>query len=92
MLTVAGGMGVLFQFIALMVETKSGEASMRQRIVGRVMGEELLRLGMEEEDAPEEKEKRMMRLSDDGELEEVEIIDDAMLTDEEIQAASSRRR
>jgi hypothetical protein len=90
MLTVAAGMGVLFQFISLVVETKAGEAKMRERIVGRVMGDELLRLGAEDEDAPEEKEKRMMRLSDDGEL--AEIIDDPMLSDEEIQAVSSRRR
>lgn len=77
MLSVAGFIGVLFQFIALMVETNAGSRQIRDRAMARILSEQLL--DVDDEDAADEKEKRAMRLSDDGELEEVaedEIIDE----------------
>ncbi len=74
MLSMLGFMGVLFQFISLIVDTKAGERQMRERAYGRALGEEMMRLG-EDEDSLEEKPKHMTRLTDDGELEE--IVDDA---------------
>ncbi|MCU0513001.1 MAG: hypothetical protein MUE40_10565 [Anaerolineae bacterium] len=75
MLSVAGFMGLLFQFIALMMETKAGEREMRERLASQVLNSAMLRLGYEDEDlleeTPREKAKRIMRLTDDGELEAV---------------------
>lgn len=76
MLSVAGFLGVLFQFISLMLETRQGERQMRDRIAARVLSSAMLRLGYGDEEhsgeeTEREKAKRIMRLSDDGELEEV---------------------
>lgn len=70
MLTVAGGLGLMFQFITAMLDTRAGEASMRAKLMARLMSEEVMRLG-EESDSEQEKAKRMMRLSDEGELEDI---------------------
>lgn len=70
LLSVIGGVGVLFQFIAAMVDTKAGESQMRERAYGRELADELARLGTEGE-GTHEKAKGMMRLSEDGELEEI---------------------
>jgi hypothetical protein len=69
MLTMGGAMSVLFQFIALTLDSKMGEASIRERLTARELGEEMLRLGMEEDF--QQKRKRAMRLAEDGELEEI---------------------
>jgi len=82
MLTMGGFMSVMFQFISLMLETKAGEANMRERLIARELGEEMLRMGLEED--VEQKRKRRMRLASDGELEE--IVDDSasdLIVDEE---------
>lgn len=71
MLTTGGGLVLMFQFISAILETSSGEAQMRARIMERLVAEEIMRLGEAEEGYDEEKAKRMMRLTDDGELEEV---------------------
>lgn len=70
MLSVIGFLGVMFQFVSLMVETKAGERQMRERAMGRALSEEMLRLA-EESGEPQEKAKHMMQLSDDGELEAI---------------------
>ncbi|NWF71232.1 MAG: hypothetical protein HXY40_19295 [Chloroflexi bacterium] len=77
MLSVAGFMSLLFQFISVMLETKAGEASIRERLIARELGEEMLRLGMEDE--AQDKRKRVMRLSSDGEL--AEIVDESSADD-----------
>lgn len=79
-LSMAGFMGVMFQFIGLMTETGRAEENMRERLVAREINRELLKMGLDE---PEEDQKRkgMMRLTDDGELESV---DDAAAADEEV--------
>lgn len=81
LLSVVGGLSVMFQFISAMLDTKAGEAQMKERLMARAVAEEMLRLG---EDDEQEKAKRTMRLGDDGELEEV-------LSDDEIAAFDARR-
>lgn len=78
LLSIVGGIGALFQFISAIVDTKAGESQMRERAYGRILTEELTRLGSED-DQPREKAKHMMRLSEDGELEE--IVEDQALSD-----------
>ncbi len=70
MLSMAGGMGLLFQFIALAIDSKASEDRMRERLVAREINNEMLRIGVDEVEE-HEKRKGMMRLTDDGELEEV---------------------
>ncbi len=82
MLNMAGFMSVLFQFISLTMDSKFGEASIRERLTARELGEEMLRMGME--DDVQQKQKRAMRLAEDGELEE--IVDESasdVIVDEE---------
>jgi hypothetical protein len=86
MLSVAGGLGVMFQFLSLMLETRMSDKQMRAKITARVVGEKLL--GIDDEDAAaDEKEKRTMRLTDDGELEE---IGDEVIVDEAPQQKQQR--
>lgn len=59
---------IMFQGISLFFDTKAGEDSMRERLVAREIGKEMMQMGTDE---VEEKRKHMMRLSDDGELQEV---------------------
>ena len=80
MLSMSGFMGVLFQFISLMTETKRGEERIRERLVAREINREMLRMGLDEVEE-QEKRKGMMRLTDDGELEEV-VDDTAGLSEE----------
>jgi cytochrome c biogenesis protein CcdA len=69
LITLAAFFGVLFHMIALSIDSKSGESSIRQRLIARELGEAMLNLYAEEE--AETKRKRTMRLSADGELEEI---------------------
>ncbi len=80
MLSVGWGTSLLFQFISLMLDTKVGEQSLRERLTGREIANEMMRLGLEDEE-PREKRKHSMQLSDDGEL---ESIVDEPATDEAI--------
>jgi hypothetical protein len=59
---------IMFQGISLFFDTKAGEDSMRERLVAREIGKEMMRMGGDE---LEEKRKHMLRLGDDGELQEV---------------------
>ncbi len=81
LLSMSGFFGVLFQFIALMMETRSGEERIRERLVAREINREMLRMGMDDVEE-HEKRKGMMRLTDDGELEEV--IEDTAALDEDV--------
>lgn len=66
--SMTGFMGVLFQGIGLALDTKAGEDSLRERLVAREIGKAMMQMGADE---VEEKRKHMLRLSDDGELQEV---------------------
>lgn len=81
MLSMAGAMGLLFQFIALAIDSKRSEDRMRERLVAREINNEMLRMGVDEVEE-HEKRKGMMRLTDDGELEEV--VDEAAEINEEM--------
>jgi len=79
-LSMSGLMGLIFQGVSLALDTKSGEERIRERLVAREINREMLRMGLD--DVQEhEKRKGMMRLTDDGELEEV-VDDTAALNDE----------
>ena len=70
LLSMSGFFGVLFQFIALMTDTKRGEERIRERLVAKEINREMLRMGLDDVEE-HEKRKGMMRLTDDGELEDV---------------------
>lgn len=72
---------LLFQAISLFFDTKAGENSIRNQIIMREFGTDLLRMVEEQTGAEEEKPKRAMELTDDGELEEV--AGDILLTEDE---------
>ncbi len=77
MLSMAGGLGLLFQFIALTLDSKRSEERFRERLVAQEINREMLKMGLDEMEE-HEKRKGMMRLTDDGELEEV-VEDEAVL-------------
>jgi hypothetical protein len=81
-LTAASVISMLFQLFILSMDTKSGESSIRQRLMAQELSEEMLRLGAE--DDVQQKQKRAMRLTEDGELEEIVEDEpaDALLEDE----------
>ena len=70
MLSMTGFFGVLFQFITLTTDSKRGEERIRERLVAREINREMLRMGLDDVEE-HEKRKGMMRLTDDGELEDV---------------------
>jgi len=74
MLTMAGFFSVLFQFISLSQDTKRGEERIRERLLAKEINREMLRMGLDDVEE-HEKRKGMMRLTDDGELEE--LVDEA---------------
>jgi hypothetical protein len=84
MVSLAGGLGLMFQFISAFAETGMGEAKMREKIMGRLVTEEILRLGDESDMLDEEKAKRNLSINEEGELEEV-------MSDEEIADLEARR-
>ena len=79
MLSMSGFLSIMFQGISLSLDTRSGEESMRSKLVSRLISREMLKMGLDEADE-NEKRKGMMRLTEDGELEAVE--DEAALTGE----------
>jgi len=70
----------LFQFIALTLDSKRSEERFRERLVAQEINREMMRMGLDEMEE-HEKRKGMMRLTDDGELEEV-VEDPAELSEE----------
>lgn len=70
MVALGGFIGVIFQGLSMALDTKRWEEITRERLLAKEIPREMLRMGMD--DAEEhEKRKGMMRLTDDGELEEV---------------------
>ncbi len=70
MLSMSGLMGLIFQAVSLSLDTKRGENQIRERLVAQEINREMLKMGLDEVEE-HEKRKGMMRLTDDGELEEV---------------------
>jgi hypothetical protein len=79
MLSMSGFMGLMFQAAGLFLETKRGEEQIRERLVAHEINREMLRMGLDDVEE-HEKRKGMMRLTDDGELEEV-VEDTASLSE-----------
>lgn len=75
MLWVGYLVATIFHLIAPIFDLKSVEDNMRQQIVGRVIGSELLKLDADETVETSSKRKNTYALSDDGELEVVETPD-----------------
>ena len=79
----------IFHLIAPIFDLKSVEDNMRQQIVGRVIGSELLKLDADETVEASQKRKNTYALSDDGELEVIET-PDAETTQDPIDAEIKR--
>lgn len=73
MLTMGWFASLMFQAASLIFDTKAGENQIREKLVAREINREMLRLG-EDPVAYQEKAKRVMRLSDDGEI--LEVVED----------------
>ena len=87
LLTVVGGIGLLFQFISALIDTRIGEAKMREQVMGRLVAQEMLRLGEDDDTLEHEKAKRVMRLTDEGELEDETGEDEIVELEERPRAA-----
>ena len=70
MLSASGLMGLLAQAKSLRLDTKRAEDQIREQLVAQEINREMLKMGFDDVDE-HEKRKGMMRLTDDGELEEV---------------------
>ncbi len=68
-------MSLIFHGVSVFLNTKMGEQQIRDKVIARELGRELLHLGPDEE--PYEKRKRMMQLADDGEMREVDADEEA---------------
>ena len=79
--------GLIFQGLMLFFDTKIGERQIRERATGKIMNQALLDAGLADESEPE-KAKRAMRLTDDGELEEVEGEDELILAQKRVRGKS----
>jgi hypothetical protein len=71
MLNIGWFTGLMFQFFSAIVDVPNAENQMRAQIMSEEISKAMLELGADESEAPAEKAKRTMRLSDDGELEEI---------------------
>lgn len=71
MLNIGWFTALMFQFFSAIVDVPNAENQMRAQIMSEEISKAMLNLGADESDAPVQKAKRMMRLSDDGELEEI---------------------
>lgn len=85
MLSVIGFIGLMFNGLSLMLDTRMGQQRIRERVIAAEMSKALLRL---DENDDGEKAKRTLALSDDGEL--VEVVEDDLLT-EELHRRAERR-
>ncbi|GEM_PF-905374 len=91
MLTTGGALSVMFHSISVFLDTRLGEAKMRDQIMARLVAEEVMRLGAEDEGLDQEKAKRVMRFTDEGELEEDDVVsEDAPLSLQEQQRMLKR--
>ncbi len=71
MLNIGWFTGLMFQFFSAIVDVPNAENQMRAQIMSEEISKAMLELGADESEAPAEKAKRTLRLSDDGELEEI---------------------
>ncbi len=71
LLSVAGFLPLVMQLTVLIMATRRGEKQLRERVTGRIMQAEMAKQMAAEQELAE-KPKRAMRLTDDGELEEVD--------------------
>ena len=78
MLSIGWMVALIFQVVAMIIDTPIGERSIRDRATGREMRKEMARLGTDELEE-QEKRKGMMRLTDDGELEAVDDVSDVVV-------------
>lgn len=69
------GIALLFHVVSMILDTRLGERQIRERVMGREINKEMERLGVNSLEAYE-KRKTMMRLTDDGELEALDGLDD----------------
>lgn len=69
MVSIGWGIGLFMHVVSLIIDSRLGERSIRDRAMGREM-----RKAMTEMSREQEKRKGMMRLTDDGELEAVEDV------------------
>lgn len=76
MLTSGLLLGLFFHALSLGIEHRMGQGQLRERAMARALDLEMQRLGIEDEEPADTKRKRLMTLSDDGELVE-ESVDDA---------------
>jgi hypothetical protein len=70
LLSFGGLMGLLAQAVGLSLDTKGGEDRIRDQLLSQEINREMLRMGLDDVEE-HEKRKGTMRLTDDGELEEV---------------------
>jgi len=81
MVSMGWGVALLLQFISLIMDSRWGERSIRDRATGREMRREMARVGLNDLEE-QSKRKGLMRLTDDGELEAVDdadVVEDAEL-------------
>lgn len=76
MVSIAGFVPLLIQLVNLIVTTRVGERQLRERITGRIMQAEMKKLYEAEQNKP----KNVMRLTDDGELEEIATAEEEPLS------------
>ena len=74
MVSMGWGVALLLQFVNMLIDSRWGERSIRDRATGREMRKEMTRLGLDTLEV-NQKRKGMMRLTDDGELEAVDDAD-----------------
>ncbi|MBI1281655.1 MAG: hypothetical protein GC179_26250 [Anaerolineaceae bacterium] len=78
MLSVGWAVALLLQVVGFIIDLPIGERSIRDRATGREMRREMTRLGLASLEE-QEKRKGMMRLTDDGELEDVDdVVEEAL--------------
>ncbi len=65
-----GFMGLIFHGLSVSLDTKRWEEMTRERLMAQEIPREMLKMAMNAANVPD-KQKGMMRLTDDGELEEV---------------------
>lgn len=71
MLGVGWFTSVLFHLVSAILDLKTTEDSWRGQLMVQVMDKAMVDIEADDSEAPAEKAKRMMRLTDDGELEEI---------------------
>lgn len=87
MLSTGWFVSLIFHAVTVFMNTKMGEQQLRDKVIARELGKELLHLDAEEE--PFEKRKRMLQVADDGELEDPEADEELEMQADRIRRADS---